>query len=89
MYIDGVDKWEKVIETNTMRKTTSVYKAENGYIIHICAYDKRESDKLSYEDRNKVRLYISKTNPLAGLDKVEDKIKISLPLMDGEIEVDD
>lgn len=94
MYIDGVDKWEKSTETNLVRKTTSVFKAENGFVVHISSYAKPQPNEKGVcceSSSEKCKLYISKTNPLEGLDKVEEKFKINtnLPAKEGEIIIED
>ena len=93
MYIDGVEKWEKSSEDNKTRKTITVYKAENGYVVSHCVYNKpKDGENMDIiKDREDTKLYISKTNPLEGMDKAEEKFKINIetPAKEGEIIIED
>ena len=69
IYIEPIEKWEKSEEADGVKKTKTVAKVENGYIIITAKSGKRprkDGEGDEYYDESKA--FISKDNPLEEMD---------------------
>ncbi len=65
IYIDPIEKWEKTEEVDGVKKSKTVAKVENGYIIVTSKSGRRpreDGDGDEYYEESKA--FISKDNPL-------------------------
>ena len=76
-------KWEKSESADGITKRISVEQVENGYIVTMEKYGKALDDEDDSKYTNDCKKYISKKNPLKGMEPKTEKESVEDKILDG------
>ena len=76
-------RWEKSETANGMTKRVCVEQVENGYIVTMEKYGKALDEDDDSKYTNDCKKYISKKNPLEGMEPKTEKESVEDKILDG------